>query len=145
MPSFSRASLPLFFFLATQVACGGYLNASPGDAGADATGVVACAAATCSLGAGQICCMENGPAPQCTTTCPSGDDSIACDGPEDCPGQVCCEGPFSTGSHAACAAECVLGRTIRVCHETSDCPDDAGCCPVNATVYPGFNACTGGC
>jgi hypothetical protein len=145
------ASLALLFAASAseQAGCGGQLApiASTADAAAPANGPgqVRCASESCSLEAGQICCMLQGPAPTCTTACPVGSDSIACDGPEDCPGQVCCEGPDQTGSHATCATECTPGRTVRVCHDATHCPAGASCCPVNAQVYPSFRACTDDC
>src|SRR2546423_8840924 len=63
----------------------------PGDAQKPidaAAGAVACGTDSCS--SPEVCCVAGGPvAPMCTSACHT--QAFACDGPEDCPGQVCCE------------------------------------------------------
>jgi hypothetical protein len=47
----------------------------------------------CNLAADACCWDSNAPDGQCSATaaaCPSGYGKLRCDGPEDCPGQICC-------------------------------------------------------
>jgi len=76
-------------------------NGSGGSGGA--VGSVLCDVAPCDVSTGGVCCLPRGSGgPACE---PSGTDcetfytTVTCDGPDDCPGQICC-GRYQTGSYA---------------------------------------------
>jgi len=54
-----------------------------------------------------------------------------CDGPEDCPGGVCCLD--STAPYSSCVAVCDAADTHRMCHDSVDCE---GSGPSNCTLDP---------
>jgi hypothetical protein len=95
---------------------------------------VTCGASICDTRTGDVCCWGAaatcGP-PPCTTP----DETIACDGPEDCPAaQVCCfliAPIFGT----ACSDSC--GQTAtqrgRLCHSAADCNPGQQCLQLEAT------------
>ena len=109
-------------------------------------GFVACGSARCSLAAGELCCDDYQSPPTCTTSCPATFDGLACDGPEDCPGQKCCGSVDSDGAtRSACATTCAQGPASALCHADSDCGMGLRCCPVNPDLYPGVNDCGSPC
>lgn len=95
----------------------------------------------CAGGAGTAKCQApGGPA------CAHGETTIRCDGPEDCPGMVCC-GTFqecspTSGGYGvnrlyldvSCrpAAECASNNTAVVCD-----PDAPNACPIGEICFPG--------
>lgn len=91
------------------------------DAVAAADGV-ACGLATCTPG--DVCCWsEPGGRADCSAASACAWTVLACDGPEDCSGGVCCA-QADGGSACAPEAECLA----RVCHSDGDC-GGAVCCP----------------
>jgi hypothetical protein len=138
----------------TLIACGGGSGGSkidasstPGDGAADdgprgdapmGGGVdaaivpgPACGATTCTLGQ-QECCIGAVSVCKPSGTCPS--QGFACDGPEDCPGAVCCF-PNNNGSR------CQTNNCQDIaCHKDADCPaGTAKCCPKPFT--PNYSVC----
>jgi hypothetical protein len=89
---------------------------------------VVCGTDTCATP--DVCCVGAGPAASvCRAACPQG---FACDGPEDCPGQVCCE-VMGGGSECKAAAQCAQPK---ICHTTADCGTGGGkCCDLGQTQY----------
>jgi hypothetical protein len=114
------------------------------EAGCSREGQIGCGYDSC--GPGEACCRE-GRLSSCTTGA-CGGATARCDGPEDCPGGLCCGDP----SHAD-SATCVSGTSCApfrtYCHSTADCPASARlCCATAATS--GIKACfatpqPGGC
>ena len=91
----------------------------------------ACGAVTCTLGQ-QDCCIGVVNACKPTGTCPS--QGFACDGPEDCPGAVCC---FPNNNGSRCQAN---NCQAIACHADADCPAaTAKCCPKAFT--PSYGVC----
>ena len=109
---------------------------------------VFCGVTTCAVG--QLCCptISNGSiSTTCAASCPSG-NALACDGPEDCAGNVCCgttttdTGTFPncppTKASAKCESTCTSSvpfscastSTVRLCHTASECtePGYGYCC-----------------
>src|SRR6516225_8771563 len=109
-------------------ACGDDTGTPPGSTGgnggtggsAGSAGVTCGQAGQCTTG--HPCCVmagAGGVMTMCATgaTCPQGQGSIACDGPEDCGAGKCC-GMFSIGNvSAACSndAMCPQGQS-QICH-----------------------------
>ena len=104
----------------------------PGDAQKPidaAAGSVACGTDSCS--SPDVCCVAGGPvASMCVAACHA--QAFACDGPEDCPGQVCCE-VMGGGSECKAAAQCTQPK---LCHQTGECGAGGGkCCALGQTEY----------
>jgi hypothetical protein len=101
-------------------------------------GGIACGPGDCLIGGDQVCCLDNAlrycaPASACSTGIP-----VYCDGPEDCPGAVCCQPPAMTA--IVCITQC--NGTV-LCHSDGDCPSaQPRCCPDRVQ---GFAACATGC
>jgi len=114
---------------------------------------VLCGSATCDPG--MVCCVAIGDAgpssATCNTVCPTGDSTLACDGPEDCtanPGDLCCATvKMGAGTlpncpiasvDSVCQATCVTSvgfvcpavDTLRLCHSAANCASDPSfkCC-----------------
>jgi hypothetical protein len=99
-------------------------------------GGVACGNVQCPVG--QKCCAMIGggmTTTMCADSCPDGDFSGACDGPEDCSGDPCCiqvmnmtsNGSTCTMAANACFPQINLagnGQT-RACHANADCTSGA--------------------
>jgi hypothetical protein len=82
--------------------------------------------------------MNNSIACVAGSSCSS--DQIRCDGPEDCPGEVCCErlnGPQTQVRHLDCQSQC--GTDPRICHTSQDCPAGLQCVP--SSLLPGYYHC----
>jgi hypothetical protein len=101
-------------------------------------GGISCGASECLIGGDLVCCVDNAlrycsPVGACSSGTP-----IYCDGPEDCPGAVCCQ---PTGEQSlVCRVQCA-GSTI--CHGDGDCPASAPrCCPGKAN---GYGSCAASC
>jgi hypothetical protein len=88
----------------------------------------------CSIAAGEHCC-EDATLHCETTTCSF--RRYDCDGPEDCPGGVCCFGESSR-----CATDCPGGAEM--CHSIADCPKGQVCC-TNFVLGSGDGLCLGAC
>lgn len=96
----------------------------------------ACGSTTCTNGQ-QDCCIGVMEACKPTGTCPS--QGFACDGPEDCPGAVCCFGNGGQGG-STCKATCAS----IACHHDADCPQATPkCCPKAFT--PNYGVCQTAC
>jgi hypothetical protein len=96
----------------------------------------ACGAVTCTLGQ-QECCIGVMNVCKPAGTCPS--QGFACDGPEDCPGGVCCYPNANNGSR------CQTNNCQDIaCHEDGDCPGGTPkCCP--KPISPGYSVCQAQC
>ena len=131
--------------------------AGEADAGSDASiindagtpkpsGEIACGSGstmlTCKIDLGEVCCTPKG-LPSGKPTCEVGgctgpnSTSVACDGPEDCGGQVCCqvEAPDPSAGDTACAPTCSTASHARVCHTDSECAIGETCCPPGAPTH----------
>jgi hypothetical protein len=84
---------------------------------------VRCIGAPADCAAGEVCCSTPVETRCQAASMPCTGPAIACDGPEDCPGQACC----GTGPGTSCAATCPADR---ICHETSECGAGESCCPI---------------
>jgi len=95
----------------------------------------ACGATTCTLGQ-EVCCIGVVTVCKATALCPS--QAFACDGPEDCPGGVCCF-PNNNGSR------CQTNNCQAIaCHVDGDCPAGTPrCCPKMFT--PNYGVCQAQC
>ncbi len=108
----------------------------PSATGSD--GGIGCAAAACSLAEGAICCWEPtssycAPQEACSTGIVA-----ACDGPEDCAGDVCCQSGGSAASPVLCQTQC--SGTI-ICHDDGDCPTASPHCCVTVAGPTGYHGC----
>jgi hypothetical protein len=113
------------------------------DARADApmdTGAVpsvSCASATCT--GGQVCCRsvtDAGAVFACAASCSA---PIACDGPGDCLGALCC----ASNGKTACKGNCV-GQEDEVCTQGGPtCGGNKSClpAPAGANLPPGYHTC----
>lgn len=102
--------------------------------GADAAQGVACGATTCVEGQ-EECCFASPGAGTCEHTGTCTGIAFTCDGPEDCPGAVCCvrgNTPNDPGG-SACENPC---QTQNLCHTNGDCGGGAPkCCALGQTDY----------
>jgi hypothetical protein len=102
-------------------------------------GGIVCGTSDCLLGADLVCCLDGAlrycaPVGACSSGTP-----IYCDGPEDCPGAVCCQ-PMGAQS-IECRVQC-SGSVI--CHGDGYCPASAPhCCDGKASG--GYGSCAPAC
>jgi hypothetical protein len=95
-------------------------------------GGVTCGNSECLIGADNVCCLDSAirycaPLGACSAT------PVFCDGPEDCPGAVCCQ-PTGTMT-LVCRTQCA--GTV-VCHGDADCPAaQLRCCQGRLNGYGG--------
>lgn len=128
----------------------GIRECKPYDAGE--AGVVVCPDNGTPCPSDEVCCGAPVGNPDLLARCvvPGCGSLLTCDGPEDCPGAVCCAtlrgyAPGSGGCDVRvnvtqCAAACAedltksctrgVSTTERLCHAMCDCPATAICCPV---------------
>jgi hypothetical protein len=95
---------------------------------------------TCSIAAGEHCC--EGTPLFCSTGSCFDFREYDCDGPEDCPGGVCCFHFRTFPGSAACAADCPGEGAL--CHSQADCASGFVCC-LNFVLGPGDGLCLGAC
>ncbi|MBZ0116067.1 MAG: hypothetical protein K8H88_03655 [Sandaracinaceae bacterium] len=101
------------------------------DAGNPGGPGVMCGTMTCSDP--QVCCTTfamGAVTMTCTDSSMCMGATVSCDGPEDCPGQVCCamRTPGGGGGTACVdAAECQFGQ---LCRTMADCDGMEMCCPL---------------
>jgi hypothetical protein len=84
---------------------------------------------------GEICCFNpNGPGDHCGTSgqCDSGDVELSCNGPDDCPGGICCatlDPSLQSLTAIACQATCAAPNELVVCSkmEPDVCPSGTSC------------------
>jgi hypothetical protein len=96
----------------------------------------ACGAVTCMLGM-EDCCIGTMNVCKPSGTCPT--QGFACDGPEDCPGAVCCYPNGANGSR------CQTNNCQAVaCHTDGDCPSGTPKCCFKS-FSPGYNVCQTAC
>jgi hypothetical protein len=123
---------------------------TPGDGSTMYTGI-ACGTETdppCSIPA-EVCCDVSIGMDKCVAAGSCNERSLACDGPEDCPGQECCL--FSDRSQCLdtgiCGTTGVLSEVM--CHGDGDCDMAAGehCCGLSpGPVADVYGVCrAGGC
>jgi hypothetical protein len=94
---------------------------------------------------GQICCAQFIPNVQftCSTaaSCPSGQSTFRCDGPEDCSSTERCCFHFALAADAHCRANCPAGD-YPVCHSSATCPPAAPHCCTTMGVPSGLCVAT---
>jgi len=114
-----------------------------GGAGGTGPGIVACGSSTCDMTAGDSCCMYFGvfvcgPSNKCSSS-----NTIACDGPEDCPGaQVCCaklNGPGTQVRHVECLDQCGSSEKVICGGSTAACTTGKQCGPF--PLLKGYTYC----
>ncbi|MBX3186652.1 MAG: hypothetical protein KF819_06540 [Labilithrix sp.] len=87
-----------------------------------------CPPTVCSLASNGRCCydadLQSGACAFGGVACPTAANkiSVACDGPEDCPGAVCCA---SSPGTIVCQLACPTTQTV--CHSTGTCPAPLTC------------------
>jgi hypothetical protein len=105
-------------------------------------GSVNCGATICSIPDGEHCFDRSRLV--CQTAACGDSDQFDCDGPEDCPGAVCCFPKRNAFSRAACASSCPAMSASVLCHETRDCRPGQVCC-LNFLLGPSNGLCLGAC
>lgn len=94
---------------------------------------VDCAGVTCV--SSEVCCLTGFTTRSCVPddgTCTT--FALRCDGPEDCPGEVCCA-PSSVGTASSCTPAADCAHTM--CHDGTDCAAGHIC-----RVSLAFSACS---
>lgn len=114
-----------------------------GAGGAPGAGSVVCGSATCDVSTGSVCCGGLVSSFACVgPSAPCSYFKIACDGPEDCPGQLCCANlSLLVGNGgSSCQATCSGLNLHVVCGATpSVCPSGTTCKPYFA--LQGYKFC----
>jgi hypothetical protein len=111
----------------------GGLAGTSGSGGGSPTGSVACGSSSCALPATFCCALYNQP-DQCMSAgelCFYGVD-VACDGPEDCPGQICCgklaiKGQNKSYESMSCEATCTGTDRREICGASGSCASGKSC------------------
>ncbi|MCE7891228.1 MAG: hypothetical protein DYH12_16285 [Sorangiineae bacterium PRO1] len=120
----------------------------PGYKDACASGQVACGADQCELGSGERCCHKYGSGSWSSACQPqsqacSGIATSNCDGPEDCPGQVCCgkvANNYLSSMTCEAASACQYSSGYRViCGASGQCPSGYVCKTLSSP--PGYKYC----
>jgi len=112
--------------------------APPSEAGSP---TVACGSTTCSIAAGEGCCVQGGASGTCTqeTACATMGFFLACDSSSQCAtGQVCCFN-IGTTNGSQCESTCT-GAILCTPGVQGDCPSTKPQC-LNATLPLGYHSC----
>ncbi len=120
-------------------------GAGGANTGGTGTGAVQCGPATCNLQS-QFCCAQYNQTPQCKAhggTCTYSVE-VRCDGPEDCPGQVCCGKLFIQGKNKSytdlsCQASCDKSDENVICGAAGSCPGSMTC--KTSLLLPPYRDC----
>ena len=105
---------------------------------------VTCDTRTCSLTAGELCCVTALPnyplvegAYSCQPAGPSCETQLGCDSSDDCPvDQQCCLDRSATPPASTCETSCSpLGTTVLECSSPSDCPNESVCCALETLSF----------
>jgi len=127
-----------------------------GAAGDPGVGTGPCNGPLCDFSSGLSCCVGDGTGAQCVpatqpcfcTGILCNTTRIRCDGPEDCPGQLCCaEIGLTSGSieQLVCRNDCAndfVGTTRReVCHTGGVACQNGSSCEPFAGLPPGYALC----
>jgi len=126
---------------------GGSGNASTGGGGSgmggSATVLVDCGASTCDVASNAACCVdldtEDATCPA-DGKCAGNDVKVECDGPEDCPGEICCA-TTKGGDYdkVRCKGSCSGGNDNIVCHVGDDAPCGGDSCQTD--IPGGYGIC----
>lgn len=131
-------------------------DAAPPIGGGPGSGqVVACGVmnpTTCSLGAGERCCILEpgidhcfGPGEDCACTGPNCRATVAsCDGPEDCEGEKVCCGSFADGGYTSigCKESCSREDEREICHPGGQaCSRSGASCTPSPSLPTGYYRC----
>jgi hypothetical protein len=116
-----------------------------GSSGGSAAGSVECGATSCALPATFCCALYNQPH-VCMSpgeTCFPGVD-VYCDGPEDCPGQICCGELYIQGKNksyvrTSCEASCTGTDRRELCGDSGTCTTGGTCGP--SELLPQYRDC----
>lgn len=115
------------------------------DAGMSTPGYVYCQGAPCMVG--QVCCLnsKDHSLDVCAApgSCGQGFVELACNGPEDCPGQVCCGDHLASGGYSklSCQATCTGTDTRIICEaHPAICPSGKVCKP-SSWLGNGYSYC----
>lgn len=119
----------------------GGVGGAGGSGGTPGAGTVACGTQTCDIGTGQVCCYQLFQNLGCKQAAACGTIKFACDGPEDCPGQICCGTKlYGNVIHTtACQNNC-SGTQVVFCGGSPGVCSTGTTCQPYATV-PGYNVC----
>ena len=102
-------------------------DASVSAADAGATAGIECGMETCNVST-QECCITGGPGGGGSTACVAEGTCegtpAACDGPEDCGGDICC----GTFGGTTCETTCEGQGSAELCHSASDCSASGDMC-----------------
>ena len=94
---------------------------------------VPCQGNVCLTGGGNVCCIGTATACQAPPCAANTFVSFACDGPEDCHGQLCCYDVAA--NQIACSASCGMG--YHICHTNADCNPGECCLQLEASAPVG--------
>ena len=141
---------------------GGSAGGGQGGTSPNGQGVIGCGDTDCRLFEGAVCCLTENPGNYCFALNPNQPgnlpercdcegilcDSVElfCDGPEDCPGQVCCfEKAPASDPEVACQASCEGAPALRrdaVCKlgQANACPG-GGQCQTEESLPQGIGTC----
>ena len=116
-----------------------------GGAGGGPTGVtVPCGRATeCDVDGGQFCCvpMTGGKSGECATNCQGNEATLACNEPDECPGQVCClRDSMGNYTSSECRDEDDCFDATLCDPAADDCPPDSDCVQ-HPDMPPGYFYC----
>jgi hypothetical protein len=103
--------------------------------------VVVCGTTQCETPAGH-CCIENDVSKCWDINVACADVDVACDGPEDCPGEKCCATTVAgetTPTKMACSATCAAGQLTVCGSDPSVCASGTSC--VSADTFPQYKLC----
>jgi hypothetical protein len=116
---------------------GGMMGSGGGDVGS-----VDCGGTPCDTSAGAVCCFTTvGQTFSCESsgTCGGGQVDIFCDGPEDCPGQVCCGNfQFNNYTDLSCVDDC--GNEVPICGPGGSC-SGGDTCQQSGVLPTGYFVC----
>jgi hypothetical protein len=120
-------------------------SGTSGSSGSSSVGSVECGSTSCPVPAELCCALYNQPH-ICISpgeSCFPGVD-VACDGPEDCPGQICCGKLFIQGQNKSyelmsCESSCTGKDRREICGSSGTCTTDGSCGP--SDLLPQYRDC----
>jgi hypothetical protein len=116
-----------------------------GSGGAPPNAAVACGGSPCDVSGGGYCCIPKTGTPTCETTgtvCTGNKATVFCDGPEDCPNQLCCA-TVDMGDLTVlqCASSCPSDHAIICDPDGPDQCEAPDTCQESSQLGPDYHVC----
>jgi hypothetical protein len=131
--------------MTSAVSSGATMDTSSASSSSGMTQItVTCGDTPCNPG--QVCCYSDlGISDHCAAAgqCGIGEHQLACNGPDDCNGGICCgKHSSNTWQYSVCKPTCEGGETVFCAGAPMTCPPNQTCKP-NSDLGTGYFTCAG--